>query len=190
MSTAPPAPGARLVLVTGLQGTGKSTMADVAAADLGAAVLGHDWAMSGLRPFPELQAALDAMGRRGHRGVGWSILWALARSELRRGRPVVLDGVARAFEVAGTRALAHEEGVPSLVVLTECSVAEIQRDRIEGRERGIPGWYELEWDHVARARSEWEPLHDVDLALDAVAPLVDNVARLQEAVVEWCRPGR
>jgi predicted kinase len=190
MSTAALAPGARLVLVTGLQGTGKSTMAEVAAGELGAAVLGHDWAMSGLRPFPEMQAALDAMGQRGHRGVGWSILWALARSELRGGRPVVLDGVARAFEVAGTRALAQEEGVPSLVVLTECSVAEIQRDRIEGRQRGIPGWYELEWDHVARARSEWAPLDDVDLVLDAVAPLGDNVAALREDLARWCQPGR
>lgn len=182
--------GPRLALVTGLPGTGKSTMADVAASELGAAVLAHDWAMSGLRPFPEMQKALDAMGRRGHRGVGWSILFALARSELRRGRPVVLDGVARAPEVAEARALAEEEGVPSLVVLTECSVAEMHRDRIEGRERGIPGWYELEWDHVARSRIEWEPLDDVNVTLDAAAPLGDNVAALEEAVAEWCRPGR
>jgi hypothetical protein len=180
------ASGPRLVLVTGLQGTGKSTMADVAAAELGAAVLGHDWAMSGLRPFLEVQEALDAMGRRGHRDVGWSILWALARSQLRHGRPVVLDGVARAPEVAATRALAQEEGVPSLVVLTECSVAEIQRDRIEGRERGIPGWYELEWDHVARARSEWDGLDDVDVVLDAVAPLSGNTAALRKVLAWWC----
>ncbi|HEY6472270.1 MAG TPA: AAA family ATPase [Acidimicrobiales bacterium] len=182
-------PGPRLVLVTGLPGTGKSTMADAAAAELGAAVLGHDWAMSGLRPFPEMQETLDTMGRRGHRGVGWSILWALARSELRRGRPVVLDGVARAPEVAGTRALAREEGVPSLVVFTECSVAETQRDRIDGRQRGIPGWYELEWDHVAQARSEWDPLDDVDVTLDAVAPLGDNVGVLGDVLGRWCQPG-
>src|ERR1700756_3382593 len=92
MSDAQSAP--LLVLVTGLPGTGKSTMADVAAAAFGAPVLGHDWAMSGLRPYPELQEALDAMGVRGHRGVGWSILWALARSQLRHGRSIVLDGVA------------------------------------------------------------------------------------------------
>ena len=90
-----------LVLVTGLPGTGKSTMADVAAVAFGAPVLGHDWAMSGLRPYPELQTALDAMGLRGHRGVGWSILSALARSQLRHGRPVVLDGVARATRGRG-----------------------------------------------------------------------------------------
>jgi predicted kinase len=40
-----------LVLVTGLPGTDKTTMADVAAAELRAPVLGHDWAMSGLRPI-------------------------------------------------------------------------------------------------------------------------------------------
>jgi predicted kinase len=176
-----------LVLVTGLPGTGKSTMADVAAAELGAPVLGHDWAMSGLRPYPEIREALDTMGLRGHRGVGWSILWALARSQLRRGLPVVLDGVARAAEVAATRALSREEGVPFFVVLTECSDAELHRSRIEGRQRGIPGWYELDWDHVARARNEWEALDDLDMVLDATATISENAASLQSALSTWRR---
>jgi len=84
-----------LVLVTGLPGTGKSTMAEIAAEALGAPVLGHDWAMSGLRPYPEIQTALDEMDPSGHRAVGWSIISALAREQLRRGSSVVLDGVAR-----------------------------------------------------------------------------------------------
>jgi predicted kinase len=160
-------------------------MADVAATELGAPVLGHDWAMSGLRPYPELQAALDAMGLRGHRGVGWSILWALARSHVRRGQPVVLDGVARAPEVAGCRALAREEGVPSLVVMTACADARVHRSRIEGRQRGIPGWYELDWEHVARARKEWEALGSVDIVLDATASLAQNAALLEDVSSEW-----
>jgi hypothetical protein len=180
-------PNPLLVLVTGLPGTGKSTMADVAAAELGAPVLGHDWAMSGLRPYPEIQEALDAMGLRGHRGVGWSILWALARSQLRRGLPVVLDGVARAPEVAGTRALSREEGVPSFVVLTECSDAELHRSRIEGRQRRIPAWYELDWDHVARARGEWEALDDIDVVLRAKATIAQNAASLRSALAAWRR---
>jgi hypothetical protein len=187
VSDAPPGPF--LVLVTGLPGTGKSTMADIAAADLGAPVVGHDWAMSGLRPYPELQVALDAMGLRGHRGVGWSILWALARSQLRRGRPVVLDGVARAAEVSGTRALAREEGAHSLVVMTECSDPALHRSRIEGRRRGIPGWYELGWDHVARARSEWDVLDDVDIVLNAARPIEQNAKSLRSALPESRRRG-
>jgi predicted kinase len=58
-----------LLLITGLPGTGKSTMAEEAGRTLGAPVLGHDWAMSGLRPYAELQEALDRMGLRGHRAV-------------------------------------------------------------------------------------------------------------------------
>ena len=162
-------------------------MADVAASELGAPVLGHDWAMSGLRPHPEVQEALDAMGLRGHSGVGWSILWALARAQLRRGLPVVLDGVARAPEVAGTRAVAEEEGVPSLVVLTQCTDAELHRERIEGRSRGIPNWYELEWDHVERARGEWVALDDVDLVLDAAAPVTENAGALRDALARRVR---
>jgi hypothetical protein len=175
------------VLVTGLPGTGKSTLAEVAAAELGAPVLGHDWAMSGLRPFPELQEALDAMGLRGHRGVGWSILWALARSQLRRGQRVVLDGVARAPEVAGCRAVAREEGAPSFVVMAQCPDPALHRRRIEGRRRGIPGWYELDWDHVARARADWDALADVDVVLDAAATVGQNAASLRQALSVWTR---
>ena len=125
--------------------------------------------MSGLRPYPELQEALDAMGRRGHRGVGWSLLWALARSQLRLGSSVVLDGVAREPEVEGTSQVALEEGAGCLVVMTSCRDAGVHRSRVEGRQRQIPGWYELDWDHVERARSSWVPPEGLDLVLEAVS---------------------
>lgn len=168
-----------LVLITGLPGSGKSTMAEVAGSALGAPVLSHDWAMSGLRPYPELQDALDTMGLRGHRGVGWSLLWALARSQLRLGSSVVLDGVARDPNVEGTRLVAREEGARSAVILTSVHDADLHRSRVEGRQRLIPDWYELDWDHVARARASWVPPADVDLVLEAARPVDENGARLQ-----------
>ncbi len=156
-----------LVLVTGLPGTGKSTVAAAVAAELGCAVLGHDWAMSGLRPYPELQEALDRI-ELGHRVVGWSILAALACAELRAGRPVVLDGVARAPEVRRCRECAERESARCVVVATACSDPAVHRRRIEGRRRAIPGWYELEWADVERSAARWELPQDVDLALDTV----------------------
>ena len=51
----------------------------------------------------EVQAALDARVLRGHLVLGWSVPWGLARSQLRLGSSVVLDGVAREAEVEGTR---------------------------------------------------------------------------------------
>jgi predicted kinase len=174
-----------LVLVTGLQGTGKSTVADAAGAHLGAAALGHDWAMSGLRPYPELQRTLDAI-EFGHRQVGWSILCALARSELRRGRDVVLDGVARSPEIARCRDLAAAERARFVLVVTECPDAAVHRSRVEGRRRAIPDWYELDWDHVRRARDTWVPVADPDLVLDATSPVSQNL-HLLHALLDHAR---
>ncbi len=168
-----------LVLLTGLQATGKSTMAEVVARELGAAALGHDWAMSGLRPYPEIQQALDAMEPPGHRDVGWSILWALARAQLRMGSSVVLDGVARQPEVEGTRLVAREEGAESLVVMTTCRDVDTHRARVEGRRRNIPNWYELDWDHVSRSRSSWTVPGEIDLVLEAADRVEENANRLR-----------
>ncbi len=160
-----------LVLVTGLQGSGKSTIGRLAADLLGAPLVAHDWAMSGLRPFPEIQAALDAMEPPAHGRVGWSLLRALAQSELRRGSSVVLDGVARAAQVEALRLVAAEEGARFLVIMTECSDPALHRSRVDHRERGIPGWYEFDWSHVEESRKTWDPNMAVDLKVDTSEPL-------------------
>ena len=174
-----------LVLVTGLPGTGKSTVAGAVARWVNAAVLAHDWAMSGLRPFEEIQAALNDMGRSGHRTVGWSILNALARAQLRAGRSVVLDGVARAPEIAGCEAVARSEAAPLIVIETHCSDLELHRSRIEGRQRLIPDWYELDWSHVERSIATWEQPRHVDLRLDAVNTQAENEALLDNLLRAW-----
>jgi hypothetical protein len=176
-----------LVVVTGLQGSGKSTVAGIVAHALGAPVISHDWAMSGLRPFPEVQATLDAMGPGGHGQVGWSVLRSLAQSQLEHGCSVVLDGVARAPQLESLRQLAEEAGARLFVIMAECSDGELHRTRIEGRERDIPGWYELDWSHVEQSRQSWDRNMDVDLRVDSAKPLSmihsalgDHVAALKE----------
>jgi predicted kinase len=159
------------VLITGLQGSGKSTVADQAAELLGASVLAHDWAMSGLRPFPEIQAALDAMEPPGHGRVGWSLRRALAQSELRRGCSVILDGVARAPQIETLRLLAAEERARFQVIVTDCSDPALHRSRVDNRERGIPGWYEFAWSHVEESRKSWDPNMAVDLKVNTAERL-------------------
>jgi hypothetical protein len=83
---------------------------------------------------------------------------------------VVLDGMARADDVAAVRALGRELAVPTVVVMTTCDDLLVQRARIEGRDRGIPGWYELTWEQVERSRANWSPPDDVDLVMDGTAP--------------------
>ena len=81
------------------------------------------------------------------------------------------DGVARAPQVEVLRSLAGEEGAQFLVILTECSDPALHRSRVDGRQRDIPGWYELDWSHVERSRKSWDPNMPVDLKVDTAEPL-------------------
>lgn len=143
-------------------------------------MLGHDWTMSGLRPFPEVQRALDEMAPSGHRTVGWSVLNALARSQIRHGQSVVLDGVARTPEIEATRTVARSEGARFVLVVTECRDLAIHKSRIVGRERHIPDWYELDWSNVEQSRASWERPHDADLYLNTADSWDDSAVRLND----------
>jgi predicted kinase len=166
----------RLVLVTGLQGTGKSTIAEAAADVLRAPVFAWDWFMGALTPFELVQRALTEMDRPTYGSVGWSLMLQQARAQLRRGLSVVLDGLARDGDIARVRALAAELGVPAFVILTTCTDPEIQRARIVGRSRGIPGWHELTWEHVQGTRRRWVRPDDVDIEVDEARSVEENVA--------------
>jgi hypothetical protein len=66
--------------------------------------------------------------------------------------------------------------------MTKRDDVDLHRRRVAGRQRQVPNWYELDWDHVRRARSVWEPIEDVHLTLDAGSPLEKTAARLRRLV--------
>jgi hypothetical protein len=168
-----------VLLVTGPPGTGKSTLAEHASGLIQSPVLGWDWMMAALTTFDEVQGVLGAMHPEDYRRVGWSLLWNITLAQIRNGRSVILDGVARDVEVAETRSVV-EPYAACIVVATSCSDREVHHRRIVGRQRHIPGWHELEWDNVESRLDDWEPLRDADLFIDTALASEDNRERITE----------
>jgi predicted kinase len=171
-----------VILVTGLQGSGKSTVAAHCAQAIGAPVFAWDWSVAALTPFEPLQAAMRTLDRDTYRNLGWAMVLQNARPQLLNGMNVVLDGMARADNVQSVRDLAVEFGVPSVVMLTACDDLDEQQRRVEGRRRDIPGWHELSWDDVQRSRRAWAPPADVDVVLDTSEPIDETMAAALRAL--------
>jgi hypothetical protein len=55
----------------------------------------------------------------------------------------------------------------------------VHGSRVAGRARAIPDWYELDWDHVQRARDAWVPVGDPDLVLHAGTSVSHNLDLLR-----------
>ena len=162
-----PEPGTAVVVVTGLPGTGKTTLAERVAPALGAPVFGWDWAMAALTPFGPVWDAARGLHHADYAALGWAMVRQAAEAQLRRGMAVVLDGLAGDDEVGRIRALAARHGGRATVVLTTCDDEGEHRRRVEGRQRGIPGWHELTWDGVLVTKGRWVPPADVEVVVGA-----------------------
>ena len=145
-----------LIVVTGWTGAGKSTLAESIAAKLQATVTSFDWMMSGLRSIPAVWEAVELPSEL-QRRVGWNLLSRSAEQQLRRGSSCVLDLVARQEVRLEWEELAARCGARFRVIECVCSDEHVHRARIEGRDRDIPGWYELEWEKVRLGRERYVP---------------------------------
>jgi hypothetical protein len=62
------------------------------------------------------------------------------------------------------------------VIECSCSDEATQRDRMNVRQRGIPGRHELDWSEVERVKAYYVPWDEERLILDAVNSLEENIA--------------
>lgn len=71
------------------------------------------------------------------------------------------------------------------MVVCVCSDRELHRTRLEGRERGIPGWHEgSNWVNVERRLAQFPPWTGEVLTINAVQPLAQNPATVLEYVTD------
>lgn len=176
MSEDKPMPPPLLVVVSGLPGVGKTTLARRLASVTGAVYLRIDSIEAGL--------ARSALAIRPAEDAGYEAAYAVAEDNLRNGLSVVADCVN---DIALTReawaAVAARAGADHRDVEVVCSDAAEHRRRVEARAADLPGQRVPGWEDVMRRA--WEPWAGERLVVDtagvepadAVARVVSDLAR-------------
>jgi predicted kinase len=161
-----------LVVLSGLPGVGKTTIARELASVLGAVHLRID----------SIEQALRA-GGVAVEGQGYSVAYAVAEDNLRLGRVVVADCV-NPWPLTRTewRTVAERASVRFLDVEIVCSDVHAHRRRVELRVADIPGHRLPTWsDVVGRDYYPWDrPRLVIDTARLSVQASVDAIAAALE----------
>ena len=170
----------KLIVLSGLPGTGKSTIAEAIGRGLGIPVFAKDWLEGTLKNSKLVTDETEKfLG-----SAGYGLLTVLAERQLMLGQSVILDSVASTESIRTTwKELCKKYNAEWCVIECICSDIAIHRSRLSGRQRGIPGWHELEWSEVERVRSYYVPWQENRLVLDLVRPVDKNIS----AALEYCK---
>ena len=164
----------KMIVFSGLPGTGKSTLAETLGKDLGFPVFAKDWLEAAL-----LRNGLQAANAEKPLGfAGYELLTTLAERQLMLGQSVVLDSVAGSMSIRRSwRELSDQYAAEWRVIECICSDEMLHRARLKTRKRHIPGWHELQWSEVERARQFYVPWQGERLVLDMANSLTENLLK-------------
>jgi predicted kinase len=158
-----------LIVIAGLPGSGKSTVADDLAGALGCAVLGVDQAEAAM-----WRAGISPSQPTHH--AAYLVAEALAAEQLALGHDVIIDAVNGPEAArAQWRQLASRVQADLTFIEVRCSDEQLHQRRLADRTRAIEGFPEPTWEGVVRRRAEFPEWTDERLVLDAVNPRAGNL---------------
>ena len=163
----------KLIVFSGLPATGKSSIAEAVARELGIPLFAKDWLAATLRRLGMGygEAGSSLLGQ-----AGYELLTTLAQQQLSLGQSAVLDSVL-SWESTRRRwrNIAAEYGAGWYAIECICSDEILHRTLLADRRYNIPGWQELAWTEVERVKAYYKSWDEDHLILDAIAPFADNV---------------
>jgi predicted kinase len=159
-----------LIVMAGLPGSGKSTVAEELAKSLRCALLSVD----------PIEAAMWRAGVERSQPTGlaaYVVAEDLARAQLLIGNDVVVDAVNDVEEARNQwKSLAAALSTPLAFIEVFCSDAATHRHRLQKRRRGIAGFPEPSWASALARQDRFQHWSDARLRLDSMRPLHENVA--------------
>lgn len=166
----------KLIVFSGLPGTGKTTLAESIGRQLGIPVFAKDWLEAVL-----LQNSLQPTSDEKTLGyVGYELLTVLAERQLMLGQSVILDSVAGTWKIRETwKNVAKQFRSDWRVVECICSDEILHQQRLQGRKRNIPGWHELKWSDVEAVKGYYHPWDEDHLVLDMANSIEENISRIK-----------
>lgn len=169
-----------LIVMAGLPGSGKSTIAAAAARRLTCAIVSVD----------PIEAAMWVAGVDRAQPTGlaaYVVAEAIARTQLELGHDVIVDAVNDVEPARQQwRDLAAGVGVGVLFVEVVASNQQEHRRRLEARERDMEGFPEPTWESIEDRREGFAEWHDDRLRVDFLTDAAAN-AELIVAAVESVR---
>ncbi|MWB99283.1 AAA family ATPase [Agromyces sp. MMS17-SY077] len=166
--------------MAGLPGTGKSTIAGIIGARLGAQVVSVDPIESAI-----LGAGIEADQPTGL--AAYLVAERIAEDVLDTGRSVIVDAV-NAVEAARLqwRDLAARAGVRLRVIEVICSDEKLHRERLEARERNLPHLEVITWRAVEQRIDGYGAWTGPSAALPRTTiDSVESLGRNVDAAVAW-----
>lgn len=169
----------KLVIFSGLPGTGKSTLAEAVGRKLSVPVFAKDWLEATL-----LRCELLPSNENKPLGsAGYELLTTLAERQLMLSQSVILDSVASTQSIRDAwKHLSEKYQAEWRVIECICSDESFHRSRLAKRERGIPGWHELAWSDVVKVKDYFSPWDEEHLVLDMMDPFEENISK----AVRYC----